>query len=293
MRKRRSAARTAWSAIYPPILYYAITIVVEIIILVMMMVSYVSAYQLTWGDFNDQVVMETLLNDFYANAMIITLVAAFVSCFVFLPLYYADIRRRRAEGRPEIETTATVPRLIWILPLGVATCLGLNMVCSLIPESLASSYEETAELMYSSRTDIMVLATVVFAPIVEEAVFRGLMFRRFREIMNFWPAAIISAALFGIFHMNFVQFVYAGLMGLVLAYVFEHYQSLWASILMHAAANAFSCILQYIETPFSVFYSWTEYFIVMICCFVLMAMMLLIIRRQVRVTVPEEGVRTE
>lgn len=289
MRKRRSAVRIVWSAIYPPLLYYAITILVEFVIIIMMMVSYVSTYQISWADFNNQAVMNNLLNDIYANTMLITMVAAFFSCCVLMPLYGADLRRRRQEGRPEILSTATAPKLFWILPLAVATCLGLNLLCSLIPDSLAASYEETAQLMYSSRLDIMILATVVFGPMVEETVFRGLMYGRLRELMGFWPAALLSAFLFGLFHMNFVQFVYAGLMGLVLVFVYERYQSLWASILMHAAANAFSCILQYIETPVSVYYTWTQYFAVMGCCFVLMAMMLLVIHRQVK-TVEAGGV---
>ena len=60
--------------------------------------------------------------------------------------------------------------------------------------------------------------------------------------MPFWPAALISAVLFGLYHGNLLQGVYAFLLGLVLAWLYERFQTLAAPWLFHAAANMTSII---------------------------------------------------
>ena len=47
----------------------------------------------------------------------------------------------------------------------------------------------------------------------------------------------MSALFFGLFHGNLVQGIYAGTLGLVLAWVMERYQTLTSVWLVHAAMN--------------------------------------------------------
>lgn len=83
----------------------------------------------------------------------------------------------------------------------------------------------------------------IVAPIAEETVFRWLMYLRLRDYMKIPGAALISAGIFGVFHGNLVQTIYAGILGAVMAYVLEMSGSLWSSVLFHMGANIFSLIL--------------------------------------------------
>ena len=56
-------------------------------------------------------------------------------------------------------------------------------------------------------------------------------------------AIVVSALFFGLFHLNVVQGLYAFIIGLLLAYVYEKYKSIWAPILFHVAANSVSIFL--------------------------------------------------
>ncbi len=47
---------------------------------------------------------------------------------------------------------------------------------------------------------LLVLIVVIAAPFVEELVFRGLLLRTFMRRMSFWPAALLSTAIFGLGH---------------------------------------------------------------------------------------------
>jgi membrane protease YdiL (CAAX protease family) len=55
------------------------------------------------------------------------------------------------------------------------------------------------------RLVVIVLVTVVMAPMVEELLFRGLLLRAMMRRISFWPAAIIDAAIFGIAHAPQVE----------------------------------------------------------------------------------------
>lgn len=77
----------------------------------------------------------------------------------------------------------------------------------------------------------------VIAPIVEEVVFRGVLYTWLRRHGGVIAATVISSALFGLVHANIAQGVAAFIMAVVLALAYEHTRSLWVPIVMHIANN--------------------------------------------------------
>ena len=73
--------------------------------------------------------------------------------------------------------------------------------------------------------------------------FRGLIYRRLRKETSIAVSVLVSALIFGIYHGNIVQFIYAFLVGIVLACSYEYYHSLAAPILIHIFMNTTSCSL--------------------------------------------------
>lgn len=53
-------------------------------------------------------------------------------------------------------------------------------------------------------TILVIIAAVVLAPILEEVVFRGVLFQGLRRRVGMWPAAIISSLAFGVIHVEVV-----------------------------------------------------------------------------------------
>ncbi len=87
---------------------------------------------------------------------------------------------------------------------------------------------------------------VVAAPICEEIFFRGFFFGGMRSRMPFWPAAIISAALFGSVHLadaNLIAGLQLAILGVILAWVYERTDSLWTNIAVHGFNNAIAFAL--------------------------------------------------
>lgn len=78
----------------------------------------------------------------------------------------------------------------------------------------------------------------------EELLFRGILFERLRVALPFYWAALGSAAFFGLVHGNWAQGIYAALMGLILAWLYEKKKRLWEPVLFHSAANLTALLMQ-------------------------------------------------
>ncbi len=85
----------------------------------------------------------------------------------------------------------------------------------------------------------------ILSPLVEEAVFRGLIYNRMKRCFNYPIALILSSLLFGCYHGNLVQAVYGTLLGIIIAYTYELYESFAAPVLFHTVANVSVYVLTY------------------------------------------------
>lgn len=93
---------------------------------------------------------------------------------------------------------------------------------------------------------IMILLFGVMPAITEEVTLRGIVLSGYRGQTAF-KAALFNGILFGIFHLDFHQFLYAGVLGFVMAYVALITDSLFSSMLMHFVINSLSVTLQKIS----------------------------------------------
>jgi membrane protease YdiL (CAAX protease family) len=77
----------------------------------------------------------------------------------------------------------------------------------------------------------------LISPLAEEAVFRGVIYNRMKRCFQKRTALLFSALLFGLYHGNMVQALYGTLMGIIIAVVYDRYESFAAPVLFHAVAN--------------------------------------------------------
>lgn len=87
---------------------------------------------------------------------------------------------------------------------------------------------------------------VIAAPLSEEMFFRGFMFGGLRRSMSIWPAALISAAVWGSLHLgagNIGVAVQLAVFGVILAWLYERSGTLWAPVLAHTINNTIAFVL--------------------------------------------------
>jgi membrane protease YdiL (CAAX protease family) len=95
---------------------------------------------------------------------------------------------------------------------------------------------------------ITCLSALLVAPLVEETVFRGYLYPIAKAYMGALAAAMLTSTMFAVSHGNWA--VLPGLFVLALAFTiaFERFGSLWVCVAMHAAFNAVSLILIYLQS---------------------------------------------
>lgn len=131
-----------------------------------------------------------------------------------------------------------------IIILSIAVAVGLNsLLLSVDLAQYSERYQEATVVLYSPPFAQQILYSGIWIPIVEELLFRGILFRVLRKWIAFPWAMLISAVVFGAYHGNIVQFVYATICGMLLAYLYEKYDFIFATILSHMSMNIFSIIL--------------------------------------------------
>lgn len=136
------------------------------------------------------------------------------------------------------------------IPLTIAGLLlfavSMQYVTVYLMNSLASAFpswlEEYEELMESAgistdMTSIMIIYAIILGPVCEELLFRGLTFFAAKKVMPVYYAILIQAIMFGAFHMNKIQGIYAFVLGLGLGYIMYLYDSLLITIIIHILFN--------------------------------------------------------
>ena len=103
--------------------------------------------------------------------------------------------------------------------------------------------EEMFREIMSGNPVSKIIALVVIAPIAEEMLFRGLIFREFARRYSMPHAIFGSAALFALFHLNPWQAVVAFPIGVIAAWLVLKTGSIIPGIVLHAALNFTSSFL--------------------------------------------------
>ena len=88
-----------------------------------------------------------------------------------------------------------------------------------------------------------ILAIAVIGPVLEELLFRGAITKALLQQYSPTKAILLSALLFGVFHINPAQILPAFLIGILFAWTYYKTASLIPCILMHILNNSLSVFL--------------------------------------------------
>lgn len=237
--RKDSVLRTMWRLMYPLITYFMVTLVIQMIMIVPSVVSLVRKIDFMDYDQVYDAVMQLVLD----RAMFYTFVSGIFVIPVLYLFFYMD--KKRFEDMKMVIKYVPLPVYTYVYPamLGIVSCVALNNIIDITGlVNFSSFYKEYGEKIFGGGVMITFLASVIMAPILEELLFRGLIYKRLRFVCKPVVAGIISSVAFGMVHGNLVQFVYAFFAGMLLAYVYEKYKNLWAPIVFHFCANAMSLL---------------------------------------------------
>ena len=166
-----------------------------------------------------------------------------------LPLLIAGRPYRRLLG----PTRGTA--VMWAIGIGagVATsvvALSVNAGLAILLEAEDPVEQQILQDALAGGVPLLlaVMIAVIVAPITEEVLFRGVLFRALGDRFGVWVGAIVSSAVFALIHFEILfsqPIALAGLftVGLLLAFAYHLTGSLLVPILGHAVFNAVSVTL--------------------------------------------------
>ncbi|RKI89461.1 CPBP family intramembrane metalloprotease [Parablautia intestinalis] len=196
------------------------------------------------GSFQD--ILNAALIWCYDNLLLCTAIYHIIEIVVFGIWYYLAYGRKKREAYFERPGISQVGFIVLLgAALQVLTASGLNFVYYVCP-GLLQGYEELMETSGLSEFTLLSFAvTVILAPLGEEFLFRGIVFRLAGKVSGcFFVANLIQAFAFGVFHANVVQGIYAFGMGLALGYIYGKYHNIWICVLLHSVINSSSFLVK-------------------------------------------------
>ena len=143
---------------------------------------------------------------------------------------------------------SNIYKLLALVPVCVALTIALNSLITYI--GLMDRYEEYAKAgtdRYAAALPIGLICYGLAAPIAEELLFRGVVYGYMKKLMRAGWAVALSAALFGLYHMNMGQGIYAFVMGAVFAGLYERFGDFKVPVLMHIVANVTAYLMTYVS----------------------------------------------
>lgn len=182
-----------------------------------------------------------------SEILLISTMAGAVVCGIVFLIWYRNVTKYA--NKTDLRKLFTIPNVLLIILIGIA-CQGfIGGIMSLVQpyfKELFSDYAKVINSLVGGNIILVVLYTVIIAPIAEELVFRGVVLQKASKVIPFLGANILQAALFGIYHMNIVQGVYAFILGLLFGLVCNLFKTIYASIMLHMIVNASSFLFMYI-----------------------------------------------
>jgi membrane protease YdiL (CAAX protease family) len=181
--------------------------------------------------------IEALVSDITAYGALFLLVLLFVKVRRHASL--AALGIRRAQWRWLV---AALPFIVLAFLLESITGL---LSQSLFPQTPANQCVDI-RTAYQGALWMAIIGVAIVAPVVEEIVFRGMVFGWLRGRLPLVWAVVVSAALFSLEHIGFLQvtlFLPIFSTGIVLAILYHHARSVWPTVLVHGSFNLIATLV--------------------------------------------------
>lgn len=111
------------------------------------------------------------------------------------------------------------------------------------------SENTTSIVNLAKGAPIAIIAIALFGPILEEFVFRRVIFGSLVQTTNFWVAAFVSAIFFALVHLDFTHIILYTICGFLFAFLYHQTKSIWTSIIAHIGLNSFVTLVQLYHEP--------------------------------------------
>ena len=155
-----------------------------------------------------------LMDPLFLTTAAAAVLTAFPACGCML---WTGIGKEHRSALPPAEPAILNPaEILLLLSEGAALSLFGNMIVSIVEQLFfpRGFRDVTGEIMAGRNALLLILMAGIIAPAAEEMIFRWLIYLKIRDAgLSYVPAALLSGIMFGVYHGNAGQAVYASILG--------------------------------------------------------------------------------
>lgn len=166
---------------------------------------------------------------------------SYVLAFITFIIFFIILAKKNKQNN-HLENKLKIKEMIYIFLIGASMITIYNIVMSNINQIVLFTTFDTKNINILEY----IICTAILGPILEELVFRGIVFNELKTFNKQMTSILITSFLFAFFHSTVLQVIYAFALSFMLIYVYQKYKTIIAPILLHIVSNIFnllSCML--------------------------------------------------
>lgn len=125
----------------------------------------------------------------------------------------------------------------------VAAGIMITIVTSLAGIAPPDNSSAASGILYSSNVLLGLVLAALFAPLIEEILFRGMLFSAFSARYGYGYGIVLSSLVFAVIHLNPLQMLTGIILGPYLCWMYKRLNSIYPGMVLHALHNATVTIL--------------------------------------------------
>jgi uncharacterized protein len=178
------------------------------------------------------------------DAVTLWILISFTLAFIFILFI---LRKEMFQSMREAHASSAIDSVFWGI-LGIFLAFFAQSVAASIEYALGIEMgsENTQQIVGLIKTaPFIILVTSIIGPILEEIVFRKVIFGSLYKRLNFFLAGLISSLIFSIAHGEPEHLILYGAMGFTFAFLYVKTKRILVPIFTHVAMNTMVVIIQF------------------------------------------------
>lgn len=163
--------------------------------------------------------------------------------FIILYMLIPEMKSRHRDA----ERVSKGSAVMWSI-IGIFMAYAAQIIASLIEINVFGIQpgSENTEMLVEIVKDVQyfMVVTAIVGPILEEIIFRKIIFGSLHKRFNFFISALISSLIFAAVHADFTHLLIYTAMGFTFAYLYVRTKRLIVPIAAHVAMNTLVLIVQ-------------------------------------------------
>ena len=195
--------------------------------------------------FSISAILPLLIAQFYVGSLEKLLIINQLT-FLIIPLVLAYKFKLNIKKTFSLESTS-IKNVILCVLIAISLIIFGLMVNGIILMIIERFLGTTSIPDYGESQNAILILSVIFPPVCEEALFRGIVLSGFNKGYKNMTAVVISGILFGLFHMDFQRFFAQAFLGIIMGYLVIKTGSIIPGIIIHIVNNGVIVIASFIQ----------------------------------------------